>query len=249
MKSYPYKLGLVLATLFAMFSLGFFGTIKAAYYLDQADREYEAKNYYDAFEAYEDAAKSGSPEAYYRLYGMSLEGLGTRTDEQQALYFLDKAVELKYPAAYVSKGILLLYANNGQEEQGLRLLKEAASMETPLAYYHLAMLYFHGIVIPKDMAKAQEYKRLAQAYGIKIDFETISQTIKTEPSAPPMDTMALTKALQKNLKTLGFFPGKVDGISGPMTKRAIEQFQDIHGFAINGMINQETLKQTQSILK
>lgn len=249
MKSYPYKLGLTLATLFAMLSLGFFGTIKAAYYLDQADREYEAKNYYDAFKAYEDAAKNDSGEAYYRLYGMSLEGLGTRTDEQQALYYLDKAAELEYPAAYVSKGILLLYGNDGQM-QGLSLLEKAASMEEPLAYYHLAMLYFHGKIIPKDTTKAQEYKRLAQAYGIKIDFEMISQTIeKSKPSEQPMDTVTLTKTIQQNLKTLGFYPGKVDGITGPMTKRAIEQFQDIHGFAVDGMVNQETLKQTQMIIK
>jgi hypothetical protein len=45
-----------------------------------------------------------------------------------------------------------------------------------------------------------------------------------------------TKAWQKDLKTLGFYKGEIDGLIGPKTKAAIRSFQRTHGLVDDGIV-------------
>ena len=48
--------------------------------------------------------------------------------------------------------------------------------------------------------------------------------------------------MQKRLQALGFEPGEADGVFGPMTKAAVEAFQQEWGCAATGRVNEETWK-------
>ncbi len=50
------------------------------------------------------------------------------------------------------------------------------------------------------------------------------------------------KQIQQSLKDKGFDPGQVDGIMGPNTRQALQQFQQSQGIASSGKLNQQTLQ-------
>ncbi len=48
------------------------------------------------------------------------------------------------------------------------------------------------------------------------------------------------KELQRNLKTLGFDPGPVDGIFGKLTEKAVRSFQEYCGLTVDGIVGYQT---------
>ena len=51
----------------------------------------------------------------------------------------------------------------------------------------------------------------------------------------------VTSEVQQRLAQQGYYQGPIDGILGPMTRRAIERFQVDHGLAVTAAIDQSTL--------
>ena len=47
-------------------------------------------------------------------------------------------------------------------------------------------------------------------------------------------------AIQTDFRTLGYYEGDVDGIYGPMTVAAVEQFQEDHGLPVTGLVDPPT---------
>ena len=72
--------------------------------------------------------------------------------------------------------------------------------------------------------------------------EAPAQTLK------PGDTGAQVKLLQQSLATLGFSPGKPDGVYGPSTKNAVERFQVSQGLPEDGIVGPQTLNALQKQL-
>jgi peptidoglycan hydrolase-like protein with peptidoglycan-binding domain len=46
--------------------------------------------------------------------------------------------------------------------------------------------------------------------------------------------------IQTALKNAGYYPGAIDGKAGPMTKKAIEDFQQANGLQIDGKVGTKT---------
>lgn len=61
----------------------------------------------------------------------------------------------------------------------------------------------------------------------------------TDTPAPTVDTTSI-EAVQQRLKELGYYTGKVDGISGPGTKSAITKFQQQNGLEADGVYGPAT---------
>jgi|ERR1051325_8441127 peptidoglycan hydrolase-like protein with peptidoglycan-binding domain len=53
-------------------------------------------------------------------------------------------------------------------------------------------------------------------------------------------------AAQEQLKAAGLYTGGVDGIMGPLTKQAIQQFQQQHGLQVTGALDQQTMAALQN---
>ena len=68
-----------------------------------------------------------------------------------------------------------------------------------------------------------------EKFGLDFDFEKVS-----------------VRQIQSALRNAGFNPGTIDGNLGPMTKRAIKEFQMSKGLIQNGEIDTKTLKKLTS---
>ncbi|SDH85983.1 peptidoglycan-binding domain-containing protein [Alteribacillus bidgolensis] len=53
--------------------------------------------------------------------------------------------------------------------------------------------------------------------------------------------------LQNRLKLMGFYPSKVDGIYGPITKQAVIDFQKDHELLVDGIAGPQTLKTIEDL--
>jgi len=92
---------------------------------------------------------------------------------------------------------------------------------------------------------------------------TTTTTTATQPTTPtpapkpvpapttnlkPGDTGPQVKVLQKALASLGYSPGKVDGVYGPSTKQAVVEFQKASGLTADGVVGPKTLAALKSAL-
>jgi len=217
--------------------------LQSAVYSQTGDYHHDRGAYRDAFEAFKKSAELGDGYSYYRLYGMYFNGQGVPKDNTIAKKMLEEAARLGYPAAEVSVANSLIFTTprNRDMKRGLELLHSAASKEHPYAYADLYSIYWNGIGVKKDVAKAGEYYRLAKANGFDI-----RQTEGTAPAKPALSQRALITSVQQGLKDLGFYKGQTDGISGPMTRNAISTFQKFYGYPVNTNITQELVNTIKS---
>jgi peptidoglycan hydrolase-like protein with peptidoglycan-binding domain len=70
-----------------------------------------------------------------------------------------------------------------------------------------------------------------------------NQQTTLSPPVPPADTLrpGSVRAVQSQLRRLGFYNGEVDGIWGQSTQSAIERFQQGRGLQPNGQLNPATV--------
>lgn len=212
------------------------------FWLKMAHNQYSEGKYAEAFENYTKATEYGVGEAYYWLYKAYFYGKGTQQSTTKAMEMLEKSVELNYTPAKSTLAMQLIssYKNTKQRDRAIGLFEEAAKEEDPTAYMYLYHIYSMGLHTKKNLQKAYEYARLANAYGANISIPSSSNATSNQD---------LTKQIQINLKVLGFYNGIVDGVSGPMTRKAISEFQKSYGFRETGDISQEVLKQTQKSIE
>lgn len=55
-----------------------------------------------------------------------------------------------------------------------------------------------------------------------------------------LEPISTNKGVQQRLRNLGFDPGPIDGIVGPLTRSAISRFQSWAGLPVSGNLDQET---------
>jgi len=70
--------------------------------------------------------------------------------------------------------------------------------------------------------------------------ETTTAPAKLEPLPPSGPYKPTTQEIQVALKNAGFYNGVIDGKSGPMTKKAIEEFQKANGLKADGKVGTKT---------
>jgi len=220
----------------------FFGDMKASYHVQKGDEYYDSKQYIKAFNKYEEAAKADSAYAYFQLFVMYKNGEGVQKDKYKASSMLLKSSSLKYPMAEVILANRLLYGKKKDVKGAIRLLEDAAKQENSIAYVDLYHIYKYGLGVKKDIAKANGYYRLAKVNGFNIR-RTLS---KKASNNRVLTNKNLIANIQRGLKKLGFYKSKVDGISGPMTRKAITNFQKHYGYSVDSQISTKILEQINS---
>jgi hypothetical protein len=237
----PFITGVVAFLVVVLFA-GCGGTIAALQsnvYSQIGDHHYRNQSYREAFEAYKSSAEKGDAYSFYRLYGMYANGYGVPKNNALADKMLEEAARLGYPAAEVGVANGLIFTLKNQNmKRGLALLESAASKEFVYAYADLYTVYWYGIGVPKNTKKAGEYYRLAVANGFDPRLE-----VGNVPQVKTATAKELTATIQSGLKKLGFYKGAVDGVTGPMTQRAIKAFQEFHGYAVNTSITPQLERQ------
>lgn len=223
---------------------GVIDSMQQSYYNQKADHYFNDKEYVSAYNAYREAAIEGSAYAYYKLYVMYLKGYGVQKDSVQSNKMLEEAARKKYAPAQVILANRLIFTTkrNRDMNKGLELLNSAAAQEYRYAYADLYTIYWNGIGVRKDIEKAGYYYRLAKANGL-----TLNRNRSYEPKVSY--SKQLVYKIQTGLKKLGFYKGGVDGLTGPMTRRSIAQFQKFYGYKINSQVSKTTLEQINKALR
>ncbi len=228
--------------------------IKASYYNEKATNYYMNKQYRQAFELYKKAAENKDASAYFSLYTMYKDGLGIKRNEKMANEMLNEAARLKYPAAQTIIASRLIFTSKKyrNEDRALYLLKQAASKEYKPAYILLHNIYKYGLgSIKKDEYKANQYDRLLRAQGFEDDgsysLKESSKSSYYKKSAYSNQQREMTFTVQRKLKKMGFYKGKVDGITGPRTRLSIKNFQKSYNLPINTNISKKLIRDIEEV--
>lgn len=117
-------------------------------------------------------------------------------------------------------GVTLAFylAGCGKKQEALEEMQEPVSLET------LSKLSSEAAVAETKVPPA-----LAQA---PVTTETLPAA--QQPAKPT------NQEIQTALKNAGFYTGEIDGKIGPLTRRAIEEFQKANNLKVDGKVGQKT---------
>lgn len=71
---------------------------------------------------------------------------------------------------------------------------------------------------------------------------------RLEPLPPPIAYKPTSKQIQTALRNANFYTGLIDGKIGPMTKKAIEDFQRANGLKVDGVVGLKTWSKLSAYL-
>jgi len=229
----------------SFFFLGCADSLKNAFYNQEGDRSYYSGEYTTSVDYYNKAAANGDGYAYYRLFEIYNYGkTGVPKNKFLADKMIKKAVELgEYRAEYIY-ALKFLYSSRPDYKKAIGLLESASRKEYPYAYLELGHVYLYGLGVKKNKVTAASYYRLANSFGLKTPNVNTRTNYKVKSNRS-----VLVSEIQSNLKKLGFYKSRVDGISGPMTRNSISSFQKYYGYEITGKVSKEVLDQTKAKLQ
>ncbi len=107
-----------------------------------------------AFLHYEKSAWLGLPDSQLKVAVMLLRGMGTEADPALARVWMDKAAASGHAAAQVTLAILLAETDFNSS---LYWYQQASKQDNPYALHNLAILYYNGIKLEKDLLMALAY--------------------------------------------------------------------------------------------
>jgi len=86
-----------------------------------------------------------------------------------------------------------------------------------------------------------EAKAVAPAQAVPAEIKVpLDAQAKAEGLIPAASAKPTTEEIQTALKNAGFYTGNIDGKKGPMTKRAVEEFQKAKGLNVDGKVGSKT---------
>jgi peptidoglycan hydrolase-like protein with peptidoglycan-binding domain len=122
--------------------------------------------------------------------------------------------------------VLTLYlVGCGKKEAALEESQEPMSMES------LSTINTETKAAPESKAQTTQATPVV---------ETTAAPVKLAPLPPSGPYKPTTQEIQTALKNAGFYKGAVDGKSGPMTKKAIEEFQKANALKVDGKVGTKT---------
>jgi hypothetical protein len=198
-----------------------------------------------AMQAYAQAADQGNAEAAYRLGHMLATGIGGRRDQHRAVRYMVQAARSGHSGARFMLGYWHLVGWGVEQDERLAAqnFRQAADQGEAFAQYNLALMHATGSGVAKDLEAARQWLQRARASGYPVP-ASLAQPGGLEELAryrPPAGPPAVVRRIQAGLKSLGYDPGPVDGIAGPLTRAAVRAFQADRGMPIDGALTERVL--------
>jgi TPR repeat protein len=152
-----------------------------------------------AFLWYCNAAMQHYPDSQLKVALLLLEGKGVEKDISKGMKWLNIAANNGSHDAELSLGILLV---DSDPMRSAILFKRAAAAGNLYANHRLAELYYYGIGVPQDYAKAQELSELGVAAGFsksrdlltRIRVKQVSGEFKSREPVPQAETIVQIQA-------------------------------------------------------
>lgn len=221
----------------------------------QADEAYSSGDYSKAFPLYLEAAQAGKSYSQFMVANMYLQGEGIGEDEKAGLDWMRLSAENGYPPAIYSLGVLSLTGYGVEQDfaEAARHFEKAASQEHGLAMLAIGTMRAVGFGVEQDSREAVRWFRLARAHGFLIEDEllanpervfeiALNEQMPQEISHEVISPEELLRRIQQRLGELGYDPGPVDGLMGPLTRRAIGAFQKDAGLPVDGQVTEDTIQ-------
>jgi peptidoglycan hydrolase-like protein with peptidoglycan-binding domain len=82
---------------------------------------------------------------------------------------------------------------------------------------------------------------LALMYGVGA-FCTLAQAQDDSAPQARVSSRSMLRSAQQQLKSSGYYTGKIDGMNGPMTRTAIRKYQTDNNLTVNGRLDTETVQ-------
>lgn len=129
---------------------------------------YRLGQFAEAFEAWEQAADRGSPQAGLYLGASYDTGLGVTQDYGKALEWYERAAAKGNATAMFNVGVMFDAGRAGRPDPQAAAdwYARAAAKGVGRAEYNLALLYESGLGVPRDNGRAVELFRAAASHGI-----------------------------------------------------------------------------------
>jgi len=134
----------------------------------------------------------------------------------------------KFIFVILTLGLVSYLVGCGKKQQPISETQEPISME------ELGKLNTSNPTMPEVMTKTAPAVTVTPSSAVEIPGVKLEQL---PPSGPYKPT---THEIQTALKNAGFYSGTVDGKKGPMTKKAVEDFQKANGLAADGKVGLKT---------
>ena len=135
----------------------------------------------DAVKICTEYAENGNREAMGMLAYMYRDGTGTEADLDKAIFWMQRAYELKLPSARMALSELLERRARIDSVTAFKLCKDESRKECPRALFHLAHMYRDGIGCNVDQKKYCELLDKAYVCGsVSAGLELIKLLSKTK---------------------------------------------------------------------
>lgn len=196
------------------------------------------KDMEQAIEWYQAASYLGHPEAQYNLGIAHIEAIGTPyAPKRAAAYFEQAAMGGVVEAAY---NLGLIYENallgNAQLDEALFWYKIAADQGNADALQASQNLAGKMGFNTQDVTKLVDQMKL-----LKPAFTSKQAALKNSEAGKMQKQVELIRQVQIQLTEGGFYSGNADGITGPMTREAIQSYQAQKGIDIDGAATEDLL--------
>ncbi len=137
--------------------------------LEEGRRLYFAGDYEGAAALWRPLAEAGDPRAMYNMATLYRRGLGVPADPQEAARLLRGAADKGFAEAqYLLAGRLFdaADADEAQRQEAVGYWLAAARQGHALAQYRLALLYWNGEAVARDLVRGYAWMSLAAAQGL-----------------------------------------------------------------------------------
>ena len=133
----------------------------------KADASYEARNYSDALNWYEQAAAKGDPTAENLIGWIYQKGLGVKEDDAEALKWYLKAATQGFAASQTNAG--WCYQNGlgvaADTRAAIEWYQKAIAQGNDSAEINMGYLYENGIGVTKNLGEAKKWYKVAADHG------------------------------------------------------------------------------------
>ncbi|MFP4386302.1 MAG: peptidoglycan-binding protein [Alphaproteobacteria bacterium] len=212
---------------------------------------------------FQEAANNGVANAKYNLGVLYHQGMGVPANLDKAIQLYTEAADLGHAEAQYNLGIANIEGIGLPYNPGnaARYFERAAHQGVVEAAYNLGLIYENGLLgeVKPDIALTwykhaadagspeakAAMQQLANSLGVGVDditriIENVERSHTSFSSAS--DRQSLIARTQDELMRRGLYPGPVDGMLGPMTRRAIEGFQRAANLRVDGEPSVELLQ-------
>lgn len=132
--------------------------------------------------------------------------------------------------------IVLIFAVSGCQSVPKKFREEVSGVKTRVDTLETRVETVESKQASAERSVMEQSQALEELKGRRAAPDTTNISVKPRAG----HSRERTKDIQACLKNAGFYSGKIDGVKGKATKRAIKEFQGANGLKVDGIVGKRT---------